>query len=629
MTWFARLAAGLMFSVCACSSQPAPSPALQQETPTPPNGVNEVRPPPLPAPNGPILVAGDEHTCASARDGGLECWGAGGGGQLGNGSMRDRGTPTRVLYLRDVVLAAAGSRHTCAQTARGELYCWGAGASELLLDSGGDRASPLPVRVAQGPFAAMAAGTKFTCGLSADRRATCWGVSFGDEVWHRSPEELSGADRIAAAGLLVCAAFADRTTCYAVDPDGVGLAPTDERLTPTPLPPPDEVRPQGPIVRGLAHACARTTAGVRCWGTDERGQLGAGRDVPAPWSWAKISGLKAVSLAASNDRVCAVRTNGETVCWGVEPSADNDDDDEPNRVSARLHLLPGAAPAVAIDLTKDGNPMCLLLRDGGVMCKGHDDLLSQEGPSPLKRVSGVTGAVAVGVESGLACALDSKGGVQCWHLSSDESPERVNNLPAIASLHLDAAQTCAIDRKRQLWCWDMFDDVEQPLLVRRRCRGGPRYLDQQQGEIADACKHDKPARLTNVRGVIMAGGLEMMSRFWVLFGKRGGFVYDDTEDGNYAVLRKARPGTRRQVRIYGYLEPFSLPADTQRLVGDSSAACAITRKTPTHCWGDPFGPTPTAVSLPMVPVEMAASRHNVCLRDAGGTVMCLRIGNEW
>lgn len=625
MTWFASRAFGslaplvaLLLVACSGPAAPTPPPKL---APTPSSPIVEATPPALSAPAGPVLVAGGDHACASTRDGYLECWGAGDAGQLGDGSYRDRSAPTRVLYVRQPVLAAAGSRHTCAQTAYGQLYCWGVGVANQLADEKPNRGSPLPLRVTHGPFVAMAAGNQFTCGLSAERQVTCWGVSYGRDSWQLQPAELRGADNLEATNAQVCATVAGASRCIDIDPDGPEASAATDKVISAPLPMPDDIRPVGAVAQGRAHACARTGSGVRCWGDDSRGQLATGGERPAPWSWSQVPGLDAVSLGATFTKVCAVRRTGELVCWGEEPNPEHSYNP---RISSRLQPVSGVNRAIAVGAERDEGMVCVLFSDGGAQCVRFGE--PYEGEEPPERIPGITDGVAIGVNFETACTLDRKGAVHCWSPSNNETPERVTGMPPMASIHVGAGQACGIDRRQRLWCWRSHDWSERPKLVRRRCRGGPRYLDKHVGTILSACKQDREKPLSNVRGFLPAGGLEMMSMFWAQVGKQGVFAYYDTDDGGSIAIRKK--GTGRRSKMYPYIEPFAIPADTKRLVGNSAVGCAIARKSAPHCWGDPFGPTPMAVQLPAEPVELAASYHHICLRAATGTVYCQRLGNR-
>ena len=73
------------------------------------------------------ISAGPGHTCATLADGSAWCWGVNYYGELGDGTTVSSLTPVAVADVLDGVSAiSAGNQHTCAVTRQGGVKCWGA-----------------------------------------------------------------------------------------------------------------------------------------------------------------------------------------------------------------------------------------------------------------------------------------------------------------------------------------------------------------------------------------------------------------------------------------------------------------------------------------------------------------------
>ena len=73
------------------------------------------------------VAVGFWHSCVMTNDNKMKCWGSNKFGQLGDGSIETRQTPTVIDLHSNLRLhsMALGGAHTCAITAKEELYCWG------------------------------------------------------------------------------------------------------------------------------------------------------------------------------------------------------------------------------------------------------------------------------------------------------------------------------------------------------------------------------------------------------------------------------------------------------------------------------------------------------------------------
>jgi alpha-tubulin suppressor-like RCC1 family protein len=198
------------------------------------------------------LAVGGDQGCVLLSGGEARCWGDNEYGQLGDGTTTDRTTPVPVLQaggapLTGVQAIALGFLHVCAQTAGGEAYCWGANSDGQLgngAETDSPTTTPTPVLQSAGgaPLTgvqALAPGGFHTCAIVSGGEVRCWGDNdFGQ----------------------------------------LGDGTTTDRLTPAPV-----LQAGGAPLTGVqalaatdAHNCVRTTAGVRCWGNNDDGQLGDG-----------------------------------------------------------------------------------------------------------------------------------------------------------------------------------------------------------------------------------------------------------------------------------------------------------------------------------------------------------------
>ena len=263
------------------------------------------------------VATGSSHSCALLDNGAIKCWGSNFNGQLGLGDSADRGDQSGEMgdSLPSVGLTtvnptpvqiAAGGDHSCAVMSDGAAYCWGlnafgqlgVGDTENRGDDAGETATNLPpVRLgAQMTAAAIAAGVSHTCALSESGFIKCWGNNrFGQlgqgDIEDRGdePGELAGNLPVVSLGSV-----------------NVGAVQ---------------------ITAGTNHSCARfENGGVKCWGANDRGQLGLGDvehrgdepgemgfDLPFVDLGAERT---AVNIAAGATHTCASLDDGSVKCWG-------------------------------------------------------------------------------------------------------------------------------------------------------------------------------------------------------------------------------------------------------------------------------------------------------------------------
>jgi len=286
------------------------------------------------------ISAGWRHTCAITTTGGAKCWGLNNLGQVGDGSTINRTTPVDVLGLISGVSAiSAGGHFTCALTSGGGVKCWGSNENGQLGNgrSGSGEKSNTPVDVSglSSGVSAISAGNSHTCALLNSGGVKCWGdnqygqIGDGTNIDRNTPANVLGISSdviaISAGDYHTCALLiSGGVKCWGKGDYGqLGNGSSGDSNTP--------VNVQGllsgvsAISAGGEHTCALlSSGGVKCWGWNEKGQLGNGRSGPNEKSDTPVdvSGLLSgvLAISAGNIHTCALLSSGEVKCWGDNSS---------------------------------------------------------------------------------------------------------------------------------------------------------------------------------------------------------------------------------------------------------------------------------------------------------------------
>ena len=215
------------------------------------------------------------HTCAVTVARFAYCWGWNDRGQLGDGSIATRSTPTPVKGGLHFLQVSAAVYHTCGVTTASDAYCWGTGDNGRLGD-GTVNNRFIPTRVKGGlSFVQVSTQNIHTCALTTDHAAYCWGLN---------------------------------------DVGQLGDGTTDQRLEPTLVI--GGLR-LAQISAGGGHTCGVTMdRAARCWGGNSSGRLGDGttvnRLIPTPVA----GGLSFIQVSAGGGFTCGVTPDHAAYCWG-------------------------------------------------------------------------------------------------------------------------------------------------------------------------------------------------------------------------------------------------------------------------------------------------------------------------
>jgi alpha-tubulin suppressor-like RCC1 family protein len=372
--------------------------------------------------------------CALLTSGGVDCWGVGATGELGNGifyttAPYGSAVPVEVLgvggsgTLGGVVSLASEGEGVCALLTSGGVDCWGSGFT-----NGATGESAVPVAVlgvggsgTLGGVVSLAStrdlGGSF-CALLASGGVDCWGYGAAGQLGDGTFAVESGVP-VAVLGV------GGSGTLGGV----VSLAST--RNT------------------GDGSFCALLTSGaVDCWGYGAFGQLGngvfypigsGGSAVPVPVLGVGGSGTLdgVVSLASdafnSNSSFCALLASGGVDCWGYGHEGELGDGIH-YKTGNQGSAVPVAVLGVGgsgtlgggvVSLVSDAQGYCSLLSSGGVDCwgagfkgeLGDGVFLGSAVPVKVVGVGGtgsLSGVASLASDQVGACSVLSSGAVDCW-----------------------------------------------------------------------------------------------------------------------------------------------------------------------------------------------------------------------
>jgi len=450
------------------------------------------------------LACGGAFSCGLREDGSVLCWGEGGfaapsgrdadlrpgpysaiaaagesyGGLGGNGDLV---VEQRRQKVPGAVGIAVGPRHGCAVREDGAVLCWGYRA---------DGQADVP----EGEYQQVAVGSAHSCGLRSDGSIVCWG---DDGLGQQS----------APGGTFTALAAAGARTC-ALQPDGV----VGCWGPPWPGEGPDGAF--AAIALGPEHGCGlREDGTLSCWGDDRWGQrtgrstaiTAEEREQWTAWREGRIAAIQQagggqgeyLQVSAGEYHACALRRDGEIVCWGRNAHGETTPPPGPfEDVAAYRSLTCGLRPDHQLecwpvpgeewDGWRDGVPSdrhvsllltydpCARREDGSLECfhprtptvRLEPDVLALDRPTGHCRLTAdgalgcapgshrhgfsSAGLVAASFGGKETCGLSPEGEIRCWDRRGEP-----RTTPDGRFVQLQAApnQTCAVRDDGVLRCW--------------------------------------------------------------------------------------------------------------------------------------------------------------------------------
>lgn len=256
------------------------------------------------------------------------------------------------------------------------------------------------------------------------------------------PTLSSGVTRVSAGGAHTCAlTTGGGLKCWGSNNSGqLGDGTATTRKVPTDV--------QGltsnvaSIAAGNAHTCAVTTSGaVKCWGYNYSGQVGNGGLYTTQNTPATVNGLssKVALITAGYHHTCALTTLGEALCWGANGYGQIGDGSTTNR----------PAPAVVSSLNAGTSALsagyyhtCALTAVGAAKCWGYNnsgqlgDGTTTNRTAPVPVLGLDSGGTDISARGSHTCAMTSSG-VRCW--GANDSGQLGNNSTTNSSAPVAAA----------------------------------------------------------------------------------------------------------------------------------------------------------------------------------------------
>jgi len=320
---------------------------------------------------------------------------------------------------------SAGSNHSCSLLDDASVKCWGLNSyGQLGIDNRttmGDNESDMAlltgINLGTGRRAiSISVGTNHTCALLDNASVKCWGFNtYGQLGIDNNTHMGDGSGEMA---LLT----------------GINLG-TGRTAT--------------AISVGSNHTCALLdNASVKCWGENDRGQLGIGNNTgnnlrigDDSGEMAQLTGINlgtgrtATAISAGGTHTCALLENASVKCWGnngygklgIDNSTTMGDDS--GEMGDNLPSINLGTGRTAIAISAGFNHNCALLDNASVKCWGANnkgqlgidntttmgDGAGEMGDN-LPSINLGTGRTAIAISAGTnhTCALLDNASVKCW-----------------------------------------------------------------------------------------------------------------------------------------------------------------------------------------------------------------------
>lgn len=438
------------------------------------------------------LVAGRSHVCALLSNGGVDCWGDDGYGQLGDNGFISQPSPTSVNLGagKTAVSLSAGGYETCALLNDASTKCWGKNTNGQVGNNATATAVSTPTLVSNIPSSltvrALEPGTSHACAVADTGAVWCWGRNNVGQLGNTAGADVKVPTATQSLGTGVTAvqvSSGDLHTCVVTAAGKVlcwgsnvsyQLGNTNaSSATPTLVSLSTDALKVG---SGSSHSCALLADGsVWCWGANANGELGQGSTGSNTSTPAQVTlASRAVDISVGSSHTCALLDTGLAQCWGLNDRGQLGVGDKVNKPSATAVSFSASSPATPVASSSSvGDSTANIgatigINDGGATYRVEYGTTPGLTGTNTVISTGAWGQVAqVATGEFASCILTTGGAVRCWGSNangelgngtnaSSAAPVQAGTLTSgVRRIAVGLHHGCAVLTNGSVQCWGL------------------------------------------------------------------------------------------------------------------------------------------------------------------------------
>ncbi len=423
------------------------------------------------------IGVGHSHSCALSESGGVWCWGRNAKGQLGNGTLVDTPSPTRVSLKPSEPARALAVRgdQSCAIVTTGNLtkaVCWGETFEPYI-----DPITKNPRQRLKASSSPLEYRPFFRPATRIELQLTQGEDSLGRLVETNHLGCVRTLDRQSNFSHGECFNGPYRNSPSAEGSQGFLISREQHGVTPS-QPAGKQIIDVCPVFTSFIGPQLVKSVSRNCCGLLESGEaacpsrdqffgkrelnslgnfffLGKAFNDPDPGGAAPSAIKQIVGQGLSQQLVtdkdtCVLLDSGEVGCAG--PGVEGGRDPKPVT----------ALGATSLKLSAGEGFFCALSKQGTISCWGRNDRRQLgngsrvASPTPVQVTGLPTPAREIVSGKFVSCALIGND-VHCW--GNDSAPRKISGLPATAPLSLvsETERMCALFTGGAVWCWENLE----------------------------------------------------------------------------------------------------------------------------------------------------------------------------